>query len=173
MSQQTTIRFPEEGIMTQWEQAAAILIDDPKRFLMHFDAPSLERHESEPLTQGSPIPLAEFDWAFLMPAHGKSDTVQLLSIEKDKYGTPNLGFRMLSNNARWAWELKDLRGAMLVPVVDGVPFPTGPFAGCGQAVHQYKLVSPRVAIEDTDYFPRIKKALALARTEAEEAAAVP
>mgnify|MGYP004250915715 CR=1 FL=1 len=152
--------------MAQWEQAGAILIDDPKRFLMHFDAPSLERHESEPVTRDSPIPLAKFDWAFLMPAHGKSDMVQLLNIAKDESGMPNLGFRMLCNNARWVWDIKDLHAVMKVPVVDGVPFPIGPFAGLDQAVHQYKLVSPRVAIEDTDWFPRIKEALVRARAEA-------
>lgn len=163
--------------MTQWEQPATMLLDDPKRFLKHFDVPNMERHESEPVTHDSAVPLAKFDWAFLMPAHGKSDLVQLINIGKDEHsGQPNFGFRTLRASVKTLWGGLDLQEAMLIPVVDGVPFPTGPFAGFGQVVHQYKLVSPRVAIEDTDYFPRVKKALARARAEAgvaEEAAAVP
>ncbi len=173
MSEQTMVRFSEEGIMTQWEQPATMLLDDPKLFLKHVDAPNMERHESEPVTHGSPIPLGKFDWACLMPANSESDLVQLINIGKDEHSNqPNFGFRMLCASAKSLWGGLDLDEVALVLVVDGVPFPTGPFARFGQAVHQYKLVSPRVAIEDTDFFPRIKKALARARTEAGEAAAV-
>ena len=159
----SAVAFPKEGIMNEWEQATAILIDDPARFLEHFDPTKMERHESAPVTSDSALPLKKFDWAFLMPANGKSNMVQLLSIAKDECGLPNFGFRMLHTNAKWVWDIKDLRTPMKVPVVDGVPFPTGPFAGFGQAVYQYKLVSPRVAIEDSDYFPKVKQALAVAR----------
>lgn len=149
--------------MNEWEQATAILIDDPALFFKHFDPTKMERHESAAVTTNSTLPLEKFDWAFLMPADGKSDMVQLLNIAKDECGLPHFGFRMLHTNAKWVWDMQDLRNWMKVPVVDGVPFPTGPFAGFGQAVYAYKLVSPRVAIEDSDFFPRIKKALALAR----------
>ena len=160
MSEQTMVRFSEEGIMTQWEQPATMLLDDPKLFLKHFDAPNMERHESEPVTHGSPIPLAKFDWACLMPANSESDLVQLINIGKDEHSNqPNFGFRMLCASAKSLWGGLDLHEVMLVPVVDGVPFPTGPFAGFGQAVHRFELVSPRGATEVTDLSHRFKKAL--------------